>query len=374
MRILFPIRPDITGQRLTEYSPAATAVNLGAHLQALGHEVGYVGNVEATSLPPGAVTYGVDRSLKDGQMIAESLLIYREFGWDMIHVHQSVPQTFGHLLNFMTPSDRVIFTLHAPFNIGRSFYYTQNDMNALLANFPHFRLVCVSDNGSYQPLRALYGETTPPGFEKVVIVQNGVRDYGVVPSPMNERLNRFMFVAHMYPSKSIVETLQLSIRYGIPCMYVGRRFPYRAGSQMVTRYEPYARSVEEMIRNNPNLIEHHEVLSNPRVIMEMARSRCVVSLSQIESFGYTPVEAAMVGTPTIWLECQGIDGNMQDGVTGFKIPKKMFKKWDHKIARAADLYNNVLLLDALEIQRVARERFTLQATAMQYSHLYNTLV
>jgi glycosyltransferase involved in cell wall biosynthesis len=106
----------------------------------------------------------------------------------------------------------------------------------------------------------------------------------------------------------------------------------------------------------------------------MARSKCLIILSEIESFGFTPIEAAQVGTPTIWLGCQGIDETMEHGTTGFRISRKEYKFWKARRQRAAECFNSVNVLDQEEMALHVRQRFSMGQCTHRYENLYTELL
>jgi len=372
MKILQPMRPDITGHLVEEFSTAAAAINLGNTLASKGHTVDYIGNIERARLHPTSGQYLMSPHEHDVIQMATALLTYREYNYDVLHLHTMNFASFNQLAKFMALNDRVILTIHVPSNIGRSFYYHQEDLLHLLRTYPNFRLVCVSNSGSYRPLKDFFGQNLPPGFDKVRMIYNGVFDpalYRLKILPVEERVRRIMFVAHMISNKNVLHTLEMAIENGIHCMYVGRRFPYKNG-KIPPAVEEYASKCETLIQAHPGLIEHHEHLPHRQCMMEMGRSQALVVLSELESFGYTPVEAASLGTPVIWLECQGLQDTMVDGVTGFEIRRKEYKNWKARKRRAAELFHGVNTLDKTAMHDHVRDRFYISSVADRYVELY----
>ena len=233
--------------------------------------------------------------------------------------------------------------------------------------------MCVSHTGSWLPLsRAFLTDSgIPEGFERIKVVHNGVIDTGIPVVPSELKLNRFMFVSHLMPSKNVTQTLMMAIENRIQCLFVGRRLPQKKLSR---REEEYAASCDRLLDNNKDIITHIPYLPYKQCIYEMARSKCLIILSELESFGFTPIEAAQVGTPTIWLGCQGIDETMQDGLTGFRIPRQLFKTWKKRRARAAELFNSVNTLNAQQMSAHVKHRFSMGACTHNYEDLYSEVM
>lgn len=379
MKILFPFRPDITTDRVVEFSTVAMGMHLGNNLLRHGHQVGYVTSIDQSKFFPGSWVYPVHPTTAELYGVAESFLLYREYEYDVMHIHTANFATFKQISKYMGPNDRVVCTIHIPANIGRSFWYHRDDLRALLER-PNFRLVCVSRSGSYEPtMKALdYGHlldvnyaamASPPG--RVRVVPNGIVNLGINPVPFNEKAHRFMFVAHFMPSKNVVHTLQMAIESQIPCLFVGRRLPHK---KLSPNEEAYAAKCERLIQDNPGIIDYRPVLNYCDCVQEMARSKCLIVLSEIESFGFTPVEAAQVGTPTIWLGCQGIDETMVDGETGFRISRKEYKNWKLRRARAAELFHRVVVLDQDDMRSSMQHRFSMEKCTSSYESIYQELV
>lgn len=382
IRILKPLRSDIKGTLVEEFSTPAISINLGNALSSLRHEVGYMGNVEPSRLALGSTLYETNPCDPEMIQIARALMTYRDDGWDILHLHTVSFSAFKQLLKYSSVSDRIVVTLHMPPNIGRSFFYHHTDLTGLLRERPNFRLVCVSDSGSYQPLKRFFGVDAqgrpqlPAGFDKVRVISNGIlspRVFGVRPVPANQKLDRFMFVAHMVHNKNVLRTLEVAVENRIRCLYVGRRFPYRDG-KIPANEEDYANKCEAYIAANADIIEHRPHLPYGECIQNMALSRCLLVLSDLESFGLTPVEAALVGTPTIWLECQGIDDTMIDGMTGRRIRRKEYRTWKARKARAVELYQDIHNLDQMAMFQHVHSNYLIQHVADQYVELYNELM
>jgi len=189
--------------------------------------------------------------------------------------------------------------------------------------------------------------------------------------PFEQKLNRFMFIAHLMPSKNIKQTLQMAIEYRIPCLFVGRRLPQK---RLSPTEEAYASNCEELLAANSDIITHVPYLPYVQCLDEMARSKCLIILSEIESFGFTPIEAAQVGTPTIWLGCQGIDETMEHGTTGFRISRKEYKTWKTRRQRAAEYFNSVNILGQEEMATHVRHRFSMGQCTHRYEDLYTELL
>lgn len=381
MKILMPFRPDIYGDRVEEFSAVAMAVHLGNHLTQHGHELGYVTSMGPARFMLGSKIYPVTPMTPEITAIAESFLIYRDMEYDVLHIHTANFATFKQIHKYIGRGDRVVCTIHIPANIGRSFWYHREDLLALL-QFPNFRLVCVSKSGSYNPLARAFGGTPvadeiawekekPEGWDRVVMIHNGVIDVGQATVPWDQKIPRFMFVAHMMPSKNVTQTLLMAIENQIPCLYVGRRLPHK---RLSPHEEEYATACETLIANNPGIITHVPYLQYPACIREMAQSRCLIILSELESFGFTPIEAAQVGTPTIWLGCQGIDETMDHGVTGYRINRAEAKFWKQRRARAAELYHRVHDLDQSQMAVRMRQRFSMGACTHQHEDLYRSVI
>ena len=386
MKILIPFRPDIYGDRVEEFSTVAFAIHLGNHLMQHGHEVGYVTSLGPSRFWPGSRLFPVLPTTSEIHGIAEAVLLYREYEYDILQIHTAKFATFKQLKKYINSDDRVVCTIHIPANIGRSFWYHKDDLADLL-EYPNFRLVCVSESGSYIPLmKAIgydhligperiedglarpvpYAIDSPPG--RVRVIPNGVMDLGIKPIPFEEKQNRFMFVAHFMPSKNVVHTLKMAIEFRIPCIFVGRRLPQK---RLSPAEEAYAVQCEELISNNRDIIDYRPILPYKECVTEMARSKSLVVLSEIESFGFTPVEAAQVGTPTIWLGCQGVDETMIDGITGFRINRKEYKNWKKRRQRAAELTNAVNRLGQFEMISCVRARYSMGSCCQAYEKLYN---
>ena len=382
MKILMPFRPDIHGERVVEFSTVAMGMHLGNHLMQHGHQVGYVTSIGRDRFFPGSWVYPVHQTTAELHGMAESFLIYREHEYDVLHVHTANFATFKQLSKYVMAGDRVVCTIHIPANIGRSFWYHKDDLLNLL-EFPNFRLVCVSRSGSYIPtMHALgyshlidplnpipYAVDSPPG--RVRVVPNGIIDLGIHPVPVDQKVDRFMFVAHFMPSKNVVHTLQMAVESRIPCLFVGRRLPHK---HLSANEEAYAMQCEELINNNRDIIEYHPVVPYRDCVQMMAHSKCLVVLSDVESFGFTPVEAAQVGTPTIWLACQGIDETMEDGETGFRINRREYKNWKKRRGRAAELFRNVEILDQNAMAARVRSRYSMGACTHGYEAIYRELL
>ena len=162
----------------------------------------------------------------------------------------------------------------------------------------------------------------------------------------------------------------MSIENRIPCLLVGRKSPYSSNIREVE----YTAKCEELINNNRDIIDYRPVLSYRECIEEMARSRCLVVMSEAESFGFTPVEAAQVGTPTVWVACPGIDESMIEGVTGFRISRKEYRNWKKRRSRAAELFNRVIVLDQNEMISSVRSRYSIEACTRTYEGIYAGMV
>lgn len=371
MRILKPIRPDITGHRVEEFSTAGFAVHLGNQMIKDGDTVAFTTSIERDRFCPGAVLLNVPSDMPDKISIAESFMLYRDDQYDVLHLHTANFASFNQLSKYMAREDRVVCTLHVPASIGVSFFYHHEDLMHLLRTYPNFRLVCVSDTGSYQPLKKFFGDKLPEGWEKVVTIDNAIRDHGIPIVPHSERQsdNCFMFVGHMMESKNVVRTFEFAAENNIPCIYVGRR----TLRNVTPKVEAYAAQCEGWIAKYPHLIRHITWVPFDQCVHVMSQVRCMMIFSVLESFGFTPVEAASVGTPTVWTECSGIDDTMIDGVTGFRITRAQSKQWKAKKARAAELFSHVGSLDPFTVANAVRERFSMAACAEKYRQLYRSI-
>lgn len=373
MRILTPLRSDIKGSLVEEFSTTALAITLGNALSRAGVHVGYMGNVEPSRLDSRSVLYETNPLDPDMIQIARSLMTYREDRWDVLQLHTANFATFSQLRKYTGPEDRVVVTLHVPPNIGRSFYYHHQDLIAML-KLPNFRLVCVSNSGSYVPLKNFFGNNLPHGFERVVTIPNGVQHMQSIRAvPVSHKIDRFMFVAHLVPGKNVLKTLEVAVENRINCLFVGRRRPYK-DNKVPKAEEEYAVRCEEYINANRDIIDYRHHLPYSECLTEMSRSRCLLVLSDNESFGLTPVEAALVGTPTIWLECQGINDTMIDGITGRMIPRRQYRTWKMRKSRAVELYQTITDLDQMPMFQHVYSNYLVSGMADKYQSLYSSVM
>ena len=373
MRILKPLRPDITGDKLDELSLAAATVNIGNALVDRGHQVDYIGNVDHPWVRPSSKVYRVDPGSKDQTVAALAFLLYREEGYDILDFHAQYFSGLAHYDMYMADRDNVVFTLGPPCNIGRTFYYYHEPLRRLLRH-PQFRLVCESNVGSRDPLMRALGDLDE---SKVLTIHSGVVDEKVDPVPFDQKIPRAMTVGHLFPNKQILRTLEWAVKYRIHLLLVGRRFPYRSGDKVPPEFDEYAVKCLDMIARNADLIQHVDFMPHRDLMVEMARSRALVVYSDIESYGFTPVEAAMVGTPTIWIGGTGIDDTMSEVLGGLRIDRREYRTWEKRLERGAQLFQELGRLDQLAqpvlIQRTT-ERYSIQACAQKYETLFQEIL
>lgn len=357
MNILQLVYPNV--KKFNEYSPSAYANNLVGLLQSNGHN-----------------SYLKMDSGEDDEYdihVATAMVCYRDYGYDIVHFHVSKFSAFQKILKYARHDDRIVVTLHIPVNIGKSFYYYQDAAFKLLQDYPYFRLVCVGDQGSYRPLMKVLDQYKVEGVDsKIAIISNAIKDPGLPLVPHENRLNRFIAIAHMVPTKNVHKILQLSVNHSIPCMYIGRRVPHRKISRTD---EEYAQLCEEMIRNNANLIDYREVLTNQECLEEIAKSRALVSFSESEACATVPIESAFVGTPVIWTDCPGVDDTMLDGVTGYRITRTpQTRTWKQKLAAAAEKYSLATGLSPQGIRDHVCPRLEFRVEALKYIPLYQGMM
>lgn len=296
-----------------------------------------------------------------------SLDIFKDY--DLIQIHYSNPAIINPINKFLD-NYPVILTIHAPPETP-TFSYFSGDAYRHFLTRPKAMLVGVSDSHTDRMLYVLkYAKHFPDGpLPNITTIINGIPDKKL---PDEEPYYDIGVIGRPSKSKSILESLQCAVAitkaYGGKGFYVGSVSSYEGDTPEEVKYRD---QVKDLLDANPQ-IEWFKYQTSEEISKLMARSKCHISLSSIETFGLTIVEAGVQGTPCIGINKCGINDIIVDGVNGYKMHKDR-SQLQNKLAKCLDLYEKCLKLDRDRVREFTLEEYHVDRMVQDYMNLVTKL-
>lgn len=362
IKVLSVLRPKKSTEDIDSIGAMSLAVNLGKSLES-AVETTFMTDAEI----PGFRCIPSLETERVSNYLVRALSIYREEGFDILHLHVFTFAITEALCKNILPTDKVVVTIHLPPNVGRSGYLYLDSVRKL-AKMPNVQVVGVSNSGVTEQINKgiEYGE------KEAVTIYNGVNQYPDIPIlPSCNRRNQAVIIGRMEISKNILEGLTYCVTRNLPVVYIGKGTESKQESSI-----NYEKKVREYIQDHTDLIKHYERLDNYNVHKILSESLFNLSLSTLESFGMSLVEANMVGTPNMYLLIDGVRDTQVDGLTGYCIPpEKIYRKrWESRYHVMDEILEEIKKFNrASSLAQNTYEKFSIEACASTYQYLYEYL-
>jgi glycosyltransferase involved in cell wall biosynthesis len=238
-------------------------------------------------------------SSENKDMITEAIKIYREFNYDIIHVHVGSLAIIK-WMQLLIPDDvNVVYTLHSSLMLGRS-TIVYGPYGKLLNNKKNFRIVAVSDF-MQNVWREFTSDNDP--INNLSTIYNGVVEYNdITPLSIDKRTKQVMVCSRITPAKNILEVLRVLDKYNINTVFVGDNYTINPGNEFETNYYLECKTLLE----NSKCIKWFSFLNNHDVRQLMSESYAVVHMTSMEACSLVLLETMSVGTPVIYGKCDSI--------------------------------------------------------------------
>lgn len=298
------------------------------------------------------------------ELIEQAIKIYYEYGYNVIHLHIGSLGIIKWIAELVPDDVNLVYTLHTPTMLGRSSVIYGKYGN-MMNNRHNLRIVGPSDY-----MQSVWHEfSSEPGvINNLYTVYNGVAFNNLDLIPANKRNGQAIMCGRITPMKRVFEALQVVRDYEIPTTYIGNNFDLKDGKS-----DEYFEKCRDILESCSN-IEWIKHASNPDVLKMMSEARCLITLSNQESFGLTVAEAVSVGTPVIYTTGGAVEEILGYSNVGTKLEFAYRSTWHTRGKLVRDAFDTIAdKYDPQTLRNYFLDRYTLSKMADGYIKVYKSL-
>ena len=309
----------------------------------------------------------VKKSRINKDIITEALKVYSEYNYDVMHVHVHSLSVIKWMQVLVPDEVNVVYTLHTPTMLGRS-SLEYGPYGKLISNKSNF-LISAPSNHMQNIWKEFIGEKDME-IRNLVTVYNGT-NYDKLPIlKPHDREGYVVVCCRVDPMKRVLETLRELNRHNIKTIFIGDFWT-------TSKSNWYSDEVRSIL-DSSDCIEWKPRLSNKEVKDVMRRAKCLVTLSDQESFGLTTAEAISVGTPVIYSTGGAVEEVMENGVTGLKLLFPYRSAWTTRGKILATAVNKILsgekVFDPDKLVSFYESHYTIKRMSDNYIIQYHRLI
>ena len=255
--------------------------------------------------------------LKDGKSLRFIIEIIKEFQPDLLSIHSSKTGILGRIASKITDVP-CLFTAHGwSFTSGvpepsRSIYQWIEKQTAPLAN----KIVCVSECDRNIAIKA--------GIEsdRLITVHNGMKDISTIPraTPSEDNPVKILMVARFGAQKDHLSLIEA--------------FKNISGAELILVGDGSSEQEMKTLVARLDLAEKVKFLGLRKDVPEiMAQAQVYALISHWEGLPRTIIEAMRAGLPVVASDVGGVRELVDDGETGYVIPRSDRKSLADKLTK-----------------------------------------